>query len=189
MPIRIEGELPELTAAIARLEKLAAQRGLSFTTANDGGIRSEADTLRDLKYRDDDYAAYVKQLRAHDPKAVPLDKYRWRPINAFGTSYHNFGAARDLRMLTGTLAELGKLAPAAGLKWGGEFRDAQGKPRPDYPHFQLPITLLEARARWLARGNTPGAVTPAVSLAAGAAAAAITLVVGLVAMYARARGA
>ena len=37
-----------------------------------------------------------------------------------------------------------------GLVWGGTFT------RKDYPHFQLPITLNEAKARWLARGNVAG---------------------------------
>jgi len=30
----------------------------------------------------------------------------------------------------------GEIGEACGLTWGGRFKDAKGRPRPDYPHFQ-----------------------------------------------------
>jgi hypothetical protein len=143
--------LPELRAAEQRLRALAASRGIIYKFADEGEVRSESDTVRIMGYRDAEYANYVKAFRAkYGMTRQPVSKYEWRPINAFGTSHHNFGAAFDALMMKGTLAQLGALAPAVGLVWGGTFA------RKDYPHFQLPITLNEAKARWLARGNLPG---------------------------------
>lgn len=147
----LAGVLPELAAAEMKLRTLAAERGIFYTIANFGGVRSEADTNRILKYRDDDYAVYVRQMQ--QAGKTPADKQTFRPIAPFGGSMHNFGAAFDAEMVKGTLAQLGALAPQAGLKWGGTFTT-----RKDFPHFELPIGLLEAKRRWLARGNEPGSV-------------------------------
>jgi hypothetical protein len=158
MPIRIAGERPELTRAIANLAALALPLGITFTTANDGGIRSQADTVRDMGYRDDDYAVWLRKWKATHPGRTPISKYEWRPIAVFGSSYHNFGAARDLEILTGgpdALDRLGALAPRVGLRWGGTFP----RGRTDRPHFELAIPLLQAKAEWLALGNAPGEAT------------------------------
>lgn len=32
----------------------------------------------------------------------------------------------------------GAVAKAHGLVWGGDWKDSKGKPRPDYPHIELP---------------------------------------------------
>ncbi len=144
--------LPELRAAEASLRELAARNGLVYAIADFGGVRSQADTTLAMKYRDNDYAVYLAQFRAkYGSTRAALDKYTWRPINVFGSSYHNFGAAFDALMVKGSLAQLGALAPSVGLKWGGNFIG-----RKDYPHFQLAISLNEAKARWLAAGNAPG---------------------------------
>lgn len=149
----LEGEDTELTAAIEILAHLAKPEGIEFTTADFGGVRTEADTARILKYRDDDYAVYVRNLKARNPSATPVPKTTWRPINPFGTSMHNFGCARDLKIVhtpasfseSAAINRLGALAPSCGLRWGGKFH------RPDPPHFELPITLDEAKHRWEAR--------------------------------------
>ncbi len=69
----------------------------------------------------------------------------------FGSSFHNWGAARDLKIIqrpasftdAEALRRLGSHAKACGLTWGGSF-----KKRSDPPHFQLACTLEEARAKW-----------------------------------------
>lgn len=151
----LDGEDPQLTASIEKLQQLANAEGIEFTTADFGGVRTEADTVRILKYRDDDYAAYVRNLKATKPRATPVPKTTWRPINPFGTSMHNFGCARDLKIIrkpasfseAEALHRLGALAPICGLRWGGTFK------RPDPPHMELPITLAEAKRRYEARAQ------------------------------------
>jgi hypothetical protein len=180
----LTGVLPELVTAEQRLRALAQKKGIFYKLHEEelsgGFVRSQADTSRYLKFRDDDYAVYVRNLKAKNPKAVPVEIHTWRPINAYGTSYHNFGAAFDVDMVKGTLEQLGALAPLAGLKWGGTFA------RKDAPHFQLPLTLLEAKARWLARGNAPGVARVATS--AATTAAVVLLLVGGLGLLARAHG-
>ena len=147
----LDGEDPQLTAAIEQLRQKARAEGIEFDTADFGGVRTEADTIRIMKYRDDDYAVYVRNLARTHPGKKPEPKESWRRIARFGTSYHNFGAARDLKITARptsfsdaeAMRRLGALAPSCGLKWGGSFNDP--------PHMQLPITLAEARDRWLAR--------------------------------------
>lgn len=147
------GEDEELTARLEILRGKALIEGIEFDTADFGGVRSEADTVRILKYRDDDYAVYVRNLKRAKPNATPVPKKTWRPINAWGTSLHNYGCARDLKVTrypasfsrSQALSRLGALAPSCGLQWGGKFS------RVDPPHFQLPITLAEARRRYEAR--------------------------------------
>lgn len=143
------GEDPELTAAIEKLAKLAAAEGIEFTTADFGGVRTEADTVKIMKYRDDDYAVYVRNLKRDRPNATPLAKNVWRKIAPFGSSYHNYGCARDLKPTnwppsfteSKALERLRALAPKVGLKTITN----------DPPHVQLPITLAAARKRWEAR--------------------------------------
>lgn len=149
----LEGEDPELTAKLDKLQLLANAEGISFDTADFGGVRTEADTTRILKYRDDDYAVYLRNLKAQSSSKTPIPKTTWRPINPFGTSMHNFGCARDLRItqkpssFSGSAAwnRLGELAASVGLRWGGTFK------RVDTPHMELPITLAEAKRRYQQR--------------------------------------
>lgn len=150
----LEGEDPELAAKLAQLADLADNEGIFFTTADFGGVRTEADTTRIMKYRTDDYAIYVRNLKAKNPRAVPTPIGKWRPIAPFGSSFHNYGAARDLKVtkMPDSFSEaeaqrrLGVLAAKLGLIWGGNW-----KGKVDPPHMQLNITLAQARARWLAR--------------------------------------
>lgn len=148
------GEDPLLTENLEKLRAKARLEGIEFDTADFGGVRTEADTSKILKYRTDDYAVYVRNLKAKNPRATPVPIGKWRPIAPFGSSMHNFGCARDLRVTrypdsfskSAALNRLGALAPSCGLEWGGAWR---GKVDP--PHMQLPITLAQARQRWQAR--------------------------------------
>lgn len=160
--------LPELAAAEVKLRAAAAAKGIYYKLAEwDGAaLRTEADTVQAMRYRDADYAVYVRKMKAAGK--TPVDLRTFRPINAYGTSHHNFGAAFDVEMVKGTQAQLGALAPSVGLTWGGTFS------RPDGPHFQLAIGILEAKARWLKLGNAPGRWTATVQ----AGAATVLLFVG-----------
>ena len=33
--------------------------------------------------------------------------------------------------------QAGEIGESCGLEWGGRFKNKKGKPRPDYPHFQV----------------------------------------------------
>lgn len=146
----LAGEDPDFTASIEKLRAKAAIEGIEFDTADFGGVRSEADTIKILKYRDDDYAVYLRNFKPTRKQPNPTPKKTWRPINPFGTSMHNFGFARDLKITRHpssftkdiALGRLGKLAPSCGLRWGGTF------PRYDGPHFEKAITLAEAKRRY-----------------------------------------
>jgi hypothetical protein len=138
---------------VAHDQLTAALRAQGITTkiANYGGLRSLADTTTILQYRANDYA--------HDLAAgivsssTPIEVYR--PIAPFGSSYHNYGAAFDLAIVSAppgissyhALQIAGNLAPSYGLRWGGgpEFTAAN---RTDSPHFELAIPLSEARRRY-----------------------------------------
>lgn len=145
----LEGEDPELTANIEKLRAKARLEGIEFDTADFGGVRTEADTIRIMKYRDDDYAVYVRNLKAKSPGKTPTPKHIWRKIAPFGSSFHNYGAARDLRVTkhppsftaSKALDRLRALAPSCGLATITN----------DPPHVQLKITLAQARQRYLAR--------------------------------------
>lgn len=149
--------LPELLEAEAKLRAEAAKLGITYGIAAFGGVRTQSDTTRILKYRDDDWAVAVRR----DPGlAKRTTKEKWRPIAPFGSSFHNYGAAFDLEIISAPPGrskqwahdELDKIAPRVGLRTGDSFNDE--------PHFELPITLAEAKRRWEARGSlrrgTPG---------------------------------
>lgn len=150
MSYTLAGELPELTAAIEELRGLCRADGIEFDTADFGGVRTEADTQKILGYRDADYAVYVRNLERSHPESKPTAKEIWRPIAPFGSSMHNYGAARDLKVLVKpesfsdaeALRRIGSHAPSCGLRWGGDF-----KKKVDPPHVELAISLDEARRR------------------------------------------
>lgn len=151
------GELPELTKAMAELGAYAAAEGIEFTTADFGGVRTEADTVKILKYREDEYALYLKKLPAG---TTPMAINEWRKIAPFGRSMHNWGAARDLKPTKWPAGKSFQWAhdrldaiiekhPELGLKIGDYFNDE--------PHVELKISLDEARRRYIARLNAPNA--------------------------------
>jgi hypothetical protein len=161
--------LPELIVAEERLRKLAAAEGIVYRIADFGGVRTEADTVKILKYRADDYAAAQK---AGDKNALAKAITDWRPIAPFGSSFHNYGAAFDVRptQWPATLAPLAvmeklrSLAPKAGLRVLNTKDDPW--------HFELNTTLDEARRRW---SNHAGK-----SLAVGGPGGSTFVVVGIV---------
>jgi hypothetical protein len=157
MSYTLAGEDPALTAGIEKLRVLAESDGIQFDVADFGGVRTAADTVRILGYRDADYAVYVAALAKSRPGQKPTPMDVWRPIAPFGLSMHNWGCARDVKILkkpesfseAEAYRRLGAHAPSCGLKWGGTF-----KKRVDFPHFELTLSLIDARARWDAR-HTP----------------------------------
>ncbi len=157
------GEDPELTEKVEKLRALCAADGIFVDTADYGGVRTQADTDKILKYREDDYAVYVKAFAKSHPGITPTEIEIWRPIAPFGLSLHNWGCARDLKILkkpdSFTEAEayrrMGDHAFHCGLRWGGTF-----KKRVDPPHVELPLNVIDARARWDAR-HQPASVKPA----------------------------
>lgn len=184
----LAGERPALTAAMTQLEQLAAAVGIAFATADYGGVRTEADTVTILRYRDDDYAVAQRQAAASGTVLPPIAQ--WRPIAPFGSSYHNYGAARDVRPVrwpqgmteSGALARLGAIVathPELGLRWGGTF--PQGKKDP--AHFELAITLADARTQWEAANKTANT-----ALASGGAAVAVLIIGAVLFGIARYRG-
>lgn len=163
MSYTLAGEDPELASNVEQLRLLAEADGIFFTTADFGGVRTQADTDKILKYRDDDYAAYVAAFAKSHPDQTPTPIEKWRPIAPFGNSFHNWGCARDLKILkkpdsfseAEALRRLGGHASRCGLRWGGNFKN-----RVDPPHFELAITLMEAKSRWASRHATPSFSKP-----------------------------
>jgi len=152
MPIRnsIAGALPQLLAGEAALRQKANALGIDYRIADFGGVRTQADTLLIMGYRAADYAAAV----AANPAIAGTPINVWRPIANFGTSYHNYGAAFDVLITKApagmsfdlALAKLKALAPSCGLR--------SNVPN-DPPHFELPISLDEAKRLW---GKAPGII-------------------------------
>lgn len=175
----LDGALPQLLDGLNQLRERARALGITFDIADYGGIRTQADTVLIMAYRAADYAAAV----VADPSVSDIPINTWRPIAPFGSSMHNYGAAFDVEITSApagmsfsrALQELKSAAPSCGLR--------STVPN-DPPHFELPISLDEARAQWEALGNAPGTQAPTI------AAASTVLVVGLLVLalaYARRR--
>lgn len=154
MSIR-EQALPELSGAwSAAARDLAANKAIQIGIADEGGTRTLSDTTRILNYREQDYAIYAARERAagRTPQAMTV----WRPINAFGTSFHNFGAARDAKIISRPKAmsydEAVKVVRAAMARAGLRGISSVN----DQLHFELPISLTEAKARWDAFNASSG---------------------------------
>lgn len=148
----LAGALPELRAAYDALDQYARSIGISIALADYGGVRTEADTTQILQFRDADYAVALRAGVIRPDTTLR----QFRPINAFGTSWHNYGAAFDVRIIARpssmtdgqALAKLGAAAGRFGLRWGGTFTT------PDTPHFELAIPLADAKARYDAMTGT-----------------------------------
>lgn len=153
----LNGTLPELQSAYAQLAAIGAAHGVTIAVADFGGIRTEADTNRILGYRQADYNAAVKAGSVRPDTTLQ----QFRPINAFGTSFHNYGAAFDVLIVgrPSNMSEydaqkmLGQYAPSLGLRWGGLFKNA------DPPHFELAMTLDEVKRRYASSGGSVSAPT------------------------------
>lgn len=150
----LAGEDPDLTANMEKLRGLAELDGIFIDVADFGGTRTETDTLKILAYRDAEYAVYLKAFTKAHPKDAPTPMDIWRPIAHFGSSLHNYGCARDVKIIkkpesfseAECFRRLGAHALQCGLVWGGTF-----KTRVDPPHFQLRLSLIEAKQRWQSR--------------------------------------
>lgn len=138
LPVSLMNALPELQQAWTALEAQAAAIGGSFTLNEFGGLRTEADTTLIEQYRETDYQAAVASGAIRPDTTLQ----QFRPIAPWGRSYHDFGAAFDVTAHGITQAQLGALAPACGLRWGGTWSN------PDPSHFELDMTLAEASAKW-----------------------------------------
>lgn len=145
----LTGALPELLFALDELRAKAKAQGIEFTTADFGGLRTQADTALIMKYRDDDWNAAVKA----DPSlARRTTKEAWRPIAKWGNSMHNYGAAFDVRITAypkgksglWALNWLADTAPEVDLVAGRDFVNAPADP----PHFELRGGLSLAKKRW-----------------------------------------
>lgn len=174
MPVRnsLAGALPQLLAAEAALRSRATALGIEYRIADFGGVRTQADTVLIMGYRAADYAAAV--ARNPDVARIPINE--WRPIASFGSSMHNYGAAFDVKIVrapagmseSAALQRLKTLAPSVGLR--------SNIPN-DPPHFELPISLSQARAMW---GKAPGIVdATTASVATGAVLVAILLALSI----------
>lgn len=147
----LRNALPDLIAAELRLRKNATNHGITYVIAEFGGIRSQSDTTKAIQYREADYAAYLKDAKAKNHTVVDINTFR--PIASFGSSFHNYGAAFDV-FVTGVpdgrtqqwgLDILKLAAPSVGLR--------SSVPN-DPPHFELPISLADAKAKWAAFTGT-----------------------------------
>lgn len=168
--VGMAGGLPELLAAERKLRALAAAEGIVYKIAAFGNpIRTDADTTLILGYRDEEYKVYVSRAKAAGKR--PVDIGTFRPIQPYGHSFHDYGAAFDTIIVqkpsgmssSAAVNRLGALGGKAGLVWGGLWS------KPDTPHFQLPTGLTQARERWEAlhgRGSTTTTPAPTNPLAA-----------------------
>lgn len=151
----LAGVLPETAAAYDQLDAFARQHGIAIGVADFGGIRTQSDTTKILGYRSDDYKAALSAGTIRPDTTLQ----QFRPIAPFGSSFHNYGAAFDVRVTArpasmteyAALRALGLYAPNIGLRWGGNFTN------PDPPHFELAIPLTEAKARYTSFASSGGA--------------------------------
>lgn len=151
MSVRLEA-LPELADLWLELEHETAAEGIGIAIADFGGFRTAADTALILEYKQDDYDAYADRERRAGRTPVPItgpwEDGSSRPIAEFGKSYHDYGAARDFKIvskpasMTTQAAELrtAAIAESIGLRSGSSWGDRW--------HVQLPITLEQAREMW-----------------------------------------
>jgi hypothetical protein len=160
------GTLPTTRAAYTQLQQYALTQGITIGVADYGGLRTQGDTATILTDRVNDFNA---EVAAGEISAdTTLDAFR--PIAPFGSSFHNYGAAFDVAILStpaGMSGDracqvLGAYAPSIGLRWGGTFSN------PDPVHFELAVALSAARTMW---GQFSGTTDPAGGTAADGAVA------------------
>ncbi len=191
--------LPETQQAFNDLANAASDQGIQFVFADGkfAGVRTQADTTEILADRQSDYNAYVAAFKKAHPGGTPLSIYdKWdtddagnpaaRPIAPWGSSFHDFGAAFDIipvswpdGMNIGDAQNaLGAIAPTVGLRWGGDWPGTKRDPR----HFELAISLDDAKSRWEAlQGSTSSDDASVSSGSSTAAVVGILAAVGLIA--------
>lgn len=136
--------LPQLIAAEQQLHDYANSIGIDYRIADYGAVRTLDDTNLISQYRRDDYAAAVKA----DPSVANIPINVWRPIAAFGASYHNYGAAFDVLITNRGNYSTSAAALQALKSAAGSFGLSSEVPN-DPPHFELAgISLDEASQMW-----------------------------------------
>lgn len=160
--VALRNALPELRQDELKLRAYAAQNGITYAIAEFGGVRTEADTTKLIRWRDEAVAAarskaYRAARAAGATETVARQKadaagraahYRVAPFNS---GFHPLGAAFDIRIITvpqGKNADwayklLGAHAVNIGLRWGGYF----SRPADPY-HFELRPARADVSARW-----------------------------------------
>jgi hypothetical protein len=179
MSIRLDA-LPELEVRWDATVSDSAGEGVDIEIADFGGFRTEADTAKILKFKQDDYKAYADAARAagHVPIPItgPWDDGSSRPIAAYGESYHDFGGARDFTIAhypsgmsyESAVSRVQAIAEANGLRSGHSYGDD--------PHLELRVTLPELQQMWAAYEAEGG--TGAGGIGAGAALAILAIGLG-----------
>jgi hypothetical protein len=188
MSIRLQA-LPDLVARWNATVADAAAEGIVVEIADFGGYRTESDTALILKYKQQDYDAYAQAALAagHTPLPItgPWDDGSARPIAPYGSSYHDFGAARDFTIshypkelgmsYADAVRRVQELAESNGLRSGHDFGDDA--------HLELPVTLDVARQMWAdyqaSSGGIGSGTAVVVILALGVGIVALRYVAGL----------
>lgn len=181
----ITDTLPVLQDAEQALHEYANNvLGINYQLAAYGALRDEPDTDEILQYRADDYAAAVRA----NPKVAQTPINTWRPIAPFGSSYHNFGAAFDVVITDRGGFESDAAALNALKAVASRFGLRSNVPN-DPPHFELPVSLDQARELWLAyNGDAPDVVGSPAGTANTAALATIAVVGILILAIRKLRG-
>lgn len=171
--------LPELQDAESQLYAYATGvLGIDYRIANYGAFRNDADTAQILQYRQDDYDAAVRANPALSHTSINT----WRPIAPFGSSFHDYGAAFDVLIINRGSFPTAASALQALKAAASSFGLSSNVPN-DPPHFELPISIDEARQRWIdytTGSNGDGTVNVRVTGAADAAGIITVALLGLV---------
>lgn len=147
MPQRpdISATLPQLQDAESALHEYANNvLGIDYGFADYGTLRSEADTVDILQFRQDDYAAAVRA----NPRVASTPITSWRPIAPYGKSWHDYGAAFDVAITDKGNFESAGAALSALKNVATRFGLTSAVPN-DPPHFELGVPLSQARQLWL----------------------------------------
>jgi hypothetical protein len=154
--------LTETVNAFLELQSTLEQaEGISLGIAEYGGFRTLTDLGDILADRSAEFEAAVNAGEI----SAGTDLNAWRPIAPYGHSFHNYGAAFDVRVKAGgappgmsdaqAFAVAGQYAGQLGLRWGGHFPD------PDVDHFELDVSLSQARAMFASEYGTMATVVAA----------------------------
>ena len=177
----IEATLPALQEGEQKLHEYANNvLGIDYQLAAYGAFRDEADTEEIMGYREDDYAAAVRV----NPKVAQIPINTWRPIAPFGSSYHNYGAAFDVQITDKGNFESADTALSALKAVASRFGLRSSVPN-DPPHFELPVSLADARRMWADYSGDDVPELPPSSGAGDVAALATVAVVGAVILAVR----
>ena len=171
MTIRTEA-LPELLSLWNGVESTAAAEGIAIGIADFGGFRTEGDTALILQYRVDDYNADLSAGRI----SPTLSLQDYRPIAPYGQSWHDYGAARDFKIVSkpaslstdDAIARVDTIAESIGLRTGASYGDPW--------HLELAVPLDQAAAMWADYQAAGGASSSSSSSSSGPGSAAMSAI-------------